>query len=552
MRIVKLFSLALLFLSLFFVSCQKDEPVSASRLIIGLSADVKTINPLYAFSVDEGNITDLLFLSLVRVNWDAEKGDLDVEPLLARSWHWSEDSTAVEFYLRNDVEWSDGNKLTAYDVAYSFELYSNPQVQSKFYGTFEKMHLNDDLSIDISRSVEIIDSLTIKINFVPGKNIRLIDVVLPIIPKHIFEKYEFDEIPTADINFDPISCGPYKLKKWERNQMIILEADTSSFLFSEETVREIVFKVVPDYSSRITQLKKGEIDLADQVKPDDVNGLIKSGRINIVPVKGREFDYVGWNHIDPELYSETGELADNIFFSSPKVRLALSHAINSMEILSEYLNNFGQPAVSPVSKIFSAVFDTNLQQIEYNPAKAKEILTTEGWIDRNQNGIVDRDGVDFSFTLYIPGGNPLRQYASTIIKNNLKAVDIEVKIESIELNKFIDNLFNKSMDAWIAAYYIQIPLEYKMIWYSDLETALFNFISYQNKNLDTIIDALGNKITYENEVELHRQLQKAIFEDQPVTFLYWIDNIVAVNKKVRSFEINPLGVVQHVWDWRLN
>ncbi|MBS4033190.1 MAG: hypothetical protein KGZ85_01880 [Ignavibacterium sp.] len=552
MRNSKLFSAALLFLVLLTLSCRKDEPVSSERLIIGISADIKTINPLYSFSVDEGSINDLLFLSLVRVNWNETIGNIETEPLLANEWQWSADSTSVTFFLRNDVYWSDGIKLTAEDVSFSFELYSNPQVQSKFYGTFEKLFLNEDLSIDLKRSIEVLDSFSLKINFIPNTNIKLVDVVLPIVPKHIFDKYEYDEIPSAEINFNPVSCGPYKLKKWDRNQMIVLEADTNSFLYSDDMIKELIFKVVPDYKSRITQLKKGEIDIAEQIKAEDTEALQKSGKLNIVSVKGREFDFIGWNHIDPKRFSEAGELNKNIYFSSSNVRRVLSLAINSEEIISEYLINFGQPAITPVSPIFKEYFNNKLKSIAYNPAEAREILKSEGWSDTNNNGIIDKNGTEFSFTLYVPGGNPLRQFASTIIKNNLKAVGIEVKIETVELNKLIDNLFNKSMDAWIAAYYIQIPLEYKMVWYSDLDAAPFNFVSYQNKDLDIIIDALGKKIFYEKEVELHKQFQEIIYADQPVTFLYWIDNIVAVNNKVKNYEINPLGVIQHVWDWRLN
>lgn len=552
MRNSKQFLAALLLLILLTISCRKDEPVSSERLIIGISADIKTINPLYSFSVDEGSINDLLFLSLVRVNWNETIGNIETEPLLANEWQWSADSTSVTFLLRNDVYWSDGVKLTAEDVSFSFELYSNPQVQSKFYGAFEKLFLNEDLSIDLKRSIEVIDSFSLKINFIHNTNVKLVDVVLPIVPKHIFEKYEYDEIPSAEINFNPVSCGPYKLKKWDRNQLIILEADPNSFLYSDDMIKELIFKVVPDYNSRTTQLKKGEIDIAEQIKAEDAEGLVKSGKLNLISVKGREFDFVGWNHIDPKIYGDSGEFSENIFFASSNVRQALSLAINKDEILNEYLINFGQSAITPVSPVFKAYFNDDLQPIKYNPGKAKELLKSEGWTDSNSNGTIDKDGLEFSFTLYVPGGNPLRQYASTIIKNNLKIIGIDVEIETIELNKLIDNLFNKSMDAWIAAYYIQIPLEYKMVWYSDLNAAPFNFVSYQNKNLDEVIDELGQKISHEKEVELHKQFQKIIYNDQPVTFLYWIDNIVAVNKKIKNYEINPLGVIQHLWDWRLD
>ncbi|MFO7527174.1 MAG: ABC transporter substrate-binding protein [Ignavibacteriaceae bacterium] len=552
MKNVKLIILIFFSLLLIIVSCQKDEPSKPQRIVFGISADIKTINPLYAFSVDEGSINDLLFLSLVKVKWNEHEGDIYTEPFLAESWQWSTDSTSVTFYLRKDVKWSDGEQLTANDVEYSYALYSNPEVQSKFYGSFEKLYLNEDFSIDMEKTIEVIDSFTIKINFIPGKNIKLVDVVLPIIPRHVFNEYQYNEIPTSEVNFNPVTCGAYKLKKWERNQMIVLEADTTSFLYSNDIIPELVFKVIPDYNSRLTQLKKGEIDFAEQLKPDDVEELKNTGNIIIVPVSGREYDFVGWNHIDPEIFSSTGNFEDNKFFASSNVRKALSYAINREEILKTFLNNFGQPAVTPVSEIFVRYFDNELKPINYDPRIARELLISEGWIDNNKNGIVDKNGIEFSFTLYIPGGNPIRQYASTIIKNNLRAVGIEVKLETIELNKLIDNLFNKNMDAWIAAYYIQIPLEHKMIWSSDLDAAPFNFMSYRNRELDEIIEKLDHFNSPEQDSILQKAFQKIIYKDQPVTFLYWIDNIVAINSKVKSFEINPLGAIQHVWDWKLN
>lgn len=552
MRIRIRFLLFFFCLSITFVSCQKDEPVSPSRLVISITADVKTISPLYAFSVDEGNLCDLLFLSLAKVNWDEEKGDVALEPLLAESWQWSPDSSSVQFYLRKDIEWSDGQKLTAEDVAYSFFIYSHPEIQSRFFGTFEKLFLNEDLSIDLSKSIQVIDSFTIKINFKPDRNIKLVDIIHPVIPKHIYERIKPEEMTTAEINFKPISSGPYKLKRWTKNQMIILEARESSFLFSDEMIREIVFKVLPDYNSRITQLKKGEIDLVEQIKPDIVDDLINTNRIEITSIKGREFEFAGWNHIDPKIFTSTGELQPNKFFSSVNVRLALSYAINRDEILREYLHNFGQPSVSPISEVFKDFYDEDIEPIEYNTNKARELLKKEGWIDHNNNGIIDKDGIEFSFILSIAAGNPLRQYSATIIKNNLKAVGIDVKIETLELNKLIDDLFNKKLDAWLAAFGIQIPIDNKIYWYSDLNVAPFNFISYKNTEVDAILDRLEKKISYQEEVELQKAFQKLIYNDQPVTFLFWKDNIVGINKKISDYEINPLGAVQHLWDWRIN
>jgi len=549
MRTLKIIFGSIIILSL-LVSCKSENTNQLKKVVIGISSDIETINPIYSFSVDEGVIDETLFLSLVQFEWNDETGDLDPKPMLATSWEWAQDSSYIIFNLRDDALWSDGVKLTSEDVVASFDIYSDSKVQSRFYGSFKNLYTDFDEHIDIIKTFEIISPLKLKVKFLPGSVPAMIDVVFPIIPKHIYEKMKREEISTSEINFNPVTNGAYKLKKWERNQSIVLEANRKSFLYKPGMIDEIIFKVIPDYNSRLTQLEKGEIDFCELIKPLDVNGLRKSGLLKITSVKGREYDYLGLNNIDIKSYAEKKIIKKNKLFGNPKVREALALAINRNEILTEYLNNFGKLAVTPVSPIFKQYYDNQLNPIEFNPDKAKKILADEGWKDIDNNGVLEKDNVEFKFTIYIPAGNPLREFAGTIIKNNLKAISIYANVEKLELGKFLDNLYDKKMDAWMASWYIQIPLELKTFWYSDLQSTPLNFVSYQSKDADRIIDKLNTRLPQNVKIEYYKKFQEIIYEDQPVTFLYWTDDIVAYNKRLKEVTINPFGALQKLWEWR--
>jgi len=544
--------LFILFFSLLLLAgCEKDSPVRQNRIVIGIPSDVTTLNPLFAFSVDEGTITELLYMSLINFKWDEDKGDISPEPMLAKSWEWSDDSSSITFNLRDDVYWSDGVKFSAYDVVFSFDVYSDPEVNSRLFETFTDFFTDNKNHIDIEKTFEVIDSFNVKINFLPNSTPTLPEIIFHLIPKHVFENIPRNEIETAEENFKPVTNGPFILESWERNQTIRLKANKNSFLYDSETVDELIFKIVPDYNSRLTQLKRGEIDLAELIKPEDINELKKYEHLKTDAQQGREYDYIGWNNINPEVYSSTGEFHPHKLFGSANVRKALTHAINRQEILEEYLSGNGRLAVGPVSPIFKEIFNNDIQPYEYDLNKARSLLNSEGWIDIDNDGILEKDNIEFRFTLYITSGNPLRSNASTVIKNNLRQVGVDVTIEQIETAVLIDNMYKRNMDAWMIGWYVPIPVDLKMSWYSDLEKTPYNFAGYRNKQADKILDELSTEKNSERINFLFKELQKIIHEDEPVTFLYWIDNIVVYNSKIENININPLGAVHHCWQWKV-
>lgn len=533
------------------LSCEKEDIIKSSRVVIAIQSEPESLSPLYAFGLNEGIITDHLFLYLLDLRWNQQKGEVEAFPMLAEKWQWNSDSTSIEIFLRKDAKWSDGKIISAYDVVYSFDIYSDPLVQSRFYGMFKNFYHFDNGKVDLEKTFAVIDSFHLIVNFLPDKVISLFDLAFPIIPKHIYEKLNRSEIQTAEINFNPVTSGPYKLKKWERNQFVILEANKDCYLYDEDIINQIIFKVVPDYNSIVTQLKKGEVDLSEDLQPSDARQLSTNPNLNVVSVKGRQFDYVGWSNIDGKYFSEKNKIKPHKFFGDKKVRQALSYAINRKEIVDQFLLGYGSLCNSPISEIFVTEFDSSLTGFEYNPGKAKQLLKEAGWTDKNQNGILEKNNIEFSFSLNIPSGNPLRDFSSTVIKNNLKQVGIDVKVEKLEFGVLMDGLLNRKLDSWILAWFIPLPIDLKTYWYSDLKQTQMNFAAYQSEEADKIMLELEKKHSKEEYIKLMKKFQQIISDDQPVTFLYWFDNIVCYNKRIKNITINAFGPVQRIWEWRL-
>ena len=223
-------------ISLFFiltflavVCCSNKEDNNSDRIVVGIESDVQTINPMYAFSLIEGNLIDLLFMKPANEIWNDSLGVIEFQPMLAERWEWSEDNNLLRIYLRKDIFWSDGIPITVEDIVFSFYVYSDPNVESRFFGQFVNFYTIDGQQIDIEKTFNVISPSVLEINFKKDSNPTLLDINLEIIPQHIWSKLKPEEFPQAQANFEPVTSGPFKLRKWERESIISLRIDSSNF-----------------------------------------------------------------------------------------------------------------------------------------------------------------------------------------------------------------------------------------------------------------------------------------------------------------------------------
>lgn len=543
-----IFKVSSLFMIMLFLGCSGQK--ERSNVIIGIESDVATFNPAFTMTMTEGNISELIYLGLVGYNWNSAKGILEPYPLLAEKWDWSEDSSFVYVKINSNAKWSDGRDITSEDVVFTFDVYSDPDVQSKFFGTFENYELKNNQAIDIEKTFQIVSGKELKIYFKKGRPAVTFNFDMPLLPKHIFGKISRKDLIISDLNLSPVGSGPYVLDEWKKNQYIKLKLNKNSFLAEPKSVEELVFKIIPDYNNRIIQLQNNEIDFLEELKYEEVKKLKEEKNISTVTVKGRDYDYLGLNNIDPAKY-EKGIIEGNVFFADSSTRKAIIYAINRDMIVEEYLGGYGKTAVTPIAPIFKSIIDTSLTVYPYSPKTAKDILAKAGWADLNNDGFIERKGKTFSFTLAIQGNNKLRSEIAAIIKDNLKQVGIDVNIKVYEQSVFVENMFMRKFDAFLSGWSVPIPVDLKPYWHSDLKNNMANTVGYRNKQADVLLDKMKTRLSTENLKQLFYEFQKMIYRESPAVFLFWSDKIVSYNNKIGNADFSPLGTIHYCWKWRL-
>jgi len=531
-----------LFFLLFLFSCLPKE--NKDYLIIAIADDLSTLNPLFSFSESENNLCEMLFMSIVTHKWDEANGKILSYPMLAKKIVWAEDSSSITLQLRNDCYWSDGKPTTTADVVFSYMLYSNPKVESKALGYFDKYNLDKDGSLDSSRTFEVMSDYKMKIKFRKNSTPSLLDIDLPILPKHILEKADAEKLSELSFNQTPITNGVYKLKQWKRNQFIELELNSKNYLAKEKSIQRIVFKIIPDAKSRILQLQNGEVDYANVIEPENIDDLLRNKQISIERIKGRMYDYIGFRNVSSK--------SEQNFFSDAKIRKAIAYGIDRETVINQFLKGYGELATGPLSPIFKSINKDKILPIPFNPDSAKLILKKLNFIDSNHDGILERNSKALRLELIIPNGNIRRQFAAKLFRDNLKEIGVDLQVKYIEMNAFMDGLFENKFQSWMIGWGTPIPPNLKVQWFSDVRQSPMNLTHYKNRKVDSLLIALDNIRSVPEREEAVSLINRIIAAEQPQIFLYWIDDIVAINKRVKNYSVNPLNSMEAIWEWELN
>ncbi|MCX6136249.1 MAG: ABC transporter substrate-binding protein [Ignavibacteriales bacterium] len=531
---------------------QKNRISTRQPIVIALSSDVDTFNPLFASDATAGELNELLYPSLVSPTFDTAAGELHFSPSLARSFEHANAGCDIVFHLRSNVFWSDSVPITAFDVQKTFALYADPQVGSVRQSAVEGFLRKSDGTVDIEKSIQIIDDTTLIFHFRQTYPGQLFDAGLPLLPAHIFDKIPPAELRTHAINRTPVGAGPYLVKSWKPMQEIVFEPNPLSPVIATLESPSLIFRIISDYRSQVNQLKSGEVDMLLNLEAADAASFAAgTADISLLRIPGRRYHFIGWSTIDQRAYAASAgkTITPHPLFGDAAVRRALTFAIDRRKLLNVLLNDYGVLTVGPIAPFFHWAFNDSLQPYLFSPQEARAQLRALGWMDNDRDGILEKSGRKFSFSLYVPTGSPFWSSVATIVQQEFRAVNIEAKIEHVERAVYWQSLLEKKYDAWIAGFEVPLQMQLQEFWSSDLQRNPFNISSYQNARVDRLLAEARFSSDPIESGPMWRELQSILHRDQPFTFLFWEDRIVAMNKRVRGTAINVLGTFQSAPRW---
>ena len=297
--------------------------------------------------------------------------------------------------------------------------------------------------------------------------------------------------------------------------------------------------VKPDQATIFLELKAGNIDRTG-LTPLQYTRQTEYPKFQKMFNKYRyvafAYTYLGYNLLDPK-------------FKDVRVRQALTSAINKQEIIDGVLLGLGTPATGPY-KPGTWFFNPDVPTFPYDPNKAKALLAEAGW-RLNAQGILEKEGQPFEFTILTNQGNEVRVRSAEIIQRRLREVGVVVKIRTVEwaafLKEFIDKgRFEAVLLGWTTG---QDPDIYD-IWHSSKnKPGELNFINYNNPEVDRLLEEGRHTFDQSKRKAAYFRLQEILAHDQPYTFLYVPDALPAVSSRVHGIKPAPAGISYNFIKW---
>jgi peptide/nickel transport system substrate-binding protein len=497
-----------------------SEPVAGDWLVEHLIAEPTTLNPLTATDIYEGIVNRNIYQSLL----ERDNRTMSLVPCLAESWESSPDGLSYLFTLREGVYWHDGVPLTSEDVVFTYNSLMDPALDAPHLKTYIR-DLDEVIALD-ERRVRFTFSQPYFLS------LEIAGSLVGIIPKHIFSR---GEINTHRAGRAPVGTGPYRFVHWKTGREIVLEKN-ENYWGTGPFLEKIVFKVITDETVALRVLKKGEMDLMT-LTPLQWYRQTQERKFNRKFNKITHFlpgySFIGWNQRRP-------------FFSDRRVRKAMTMLLDRESILQSILFNRGR-VVSGNFFYNSPDYDKGIEPWPYDPEEAAVLLDEAGWSDSDDDGIRDRDGMPFNFELTLTAGSRFGENVATILQESLSSAGIRMTIRPLDWSLFNKLLDERSFDAVLMGWSLPVEADPFQVWHSSQIEKGSNFVGFQNKKADLIIEE--GRVTFEKEkrIELYRSFHSIVHNEQPYTFLFVHESLIALDKRFQNVRVYPLGLTPAQW-----
>lgn len=525
--------LAAIFLPALFllVSCSAAEesfkpvpkeagmPAYGDVLVEGSIGEPSTLIPILASDSASHSVAALIYNGLVKYD-----KNLNLTGDLAERWVISPDGLTITFHLRKGVKWHDGQEFTSRDVLYTYQIIINPKTPTAYAEDF----------LQVKKAVAL-DRYTFRVVYARPFAPALASWGLNILPAHLLED---KDITRSDLARKPVGTGPYRFSAWIPGQKLVLEAFTDYFE-GRPYIDRRVFRIIPDTSTMYMELKAGGLDMMGLTPVQykrQTNSRQFLERFNKFTYPVPAYTYLGYNLKNP-------------LFRDKRVRQAITSAISKDELVEGVLFGLGQAGHTPFQPGTWAN-NPDLKPFPYDPVVAEQLLIEAGWA-KGDNGLLMKDGKPFSFTILTNQGNEQRIKTAQIVQYRLKKIGIDVKIRVLEWASLLTNYIDtRNFDAVLMGWSIsQDPDQYD-IWHSSKTGAKeLNFISYQNPEVDRLLEEGRGTFDKEKRRKCYFRMQEIIADEQPYTFLYVPAALPVISSRFRGIEPAPAGIGHNVIKW---
>ena len=463
---------------------------------------------------------------LIQSTLTVTEADLSIGYDLATDVETSEDGMTWTVTIRDDAKFTDGEALTAEDVAFT-------------YNTLKKTSSVNDFSM--LKQAEAIDDVTVVFEMErPFAIWSYTMAVTGIVPEHAYG---------TDYGTHPIGSGRYILKQWDKGQQVILEANPD-YYGDAPKMRQVTILFMEE-DAAFAAVRAGQVDVAYTAASYADQSVPEFSLLDCETVDNRGFNLPAV----PETVREDGVKIGNDFTADVQVRRAINLAIDRQEMIDHVLNGYGSPAYSVCDKM--PWYNDEMENISYDVEKAEEMLDAAGW-KKNADGIREKDGVKAILEFLYPTGDSVRQALAADTAQQLKEIGIDASIRGTGWDTAYDEAQSQPL-LW--GWGAHTPMEFYNIYHTKADTGLAEYSPYANETVDAYMDEALAAPDLESSYELWKKAQwdgetgVSAEGDLPwiwlvnVDHLYWVrDGLHVAEQKVHPHG-HGWSIVNNVDRW---
>jgi peptide/nickel transport system substrate-binding protein len=508
-----------------------DAADMSARIDRHVAGDLGSTNPIMISTSAEFDILGLTGFGLFSFG-------RDLEPFASAetvtSWQTSADGLLDKVVLRDDLVWSDGTPITAHDVAFSYTVIMDPRVPVPAVRS----------GTDQLRAVHAYDDRTLVFFHREPLATNVWNINFPVLPRHVYEKTWEDDPSLKDspahvkLEAEPVVGGPYEIVERTRGQQIVLRRRKSWSYVKGKQVRdepyfaEIRFRIIEDPNTSLLALKSGEIDEL-MLQPEQWTTQTTDAEFYARNTKATAPEWVsfhfGWNIGTP-------------FFADRRVRRAMTYAFDHDRMLDKLCYGLYTPCAGPFAADSWMAAGLKLEPSKQDLDKAEALLDEAGWIDRDNDGIRDKeiDGklVPFEFSMLV-NQQPHRIKIATLLKENLDQIGIRMNVRPLEATVLQQLTQEKKFQAYFGGWGSGTdPDSSENIWATN---AGRNFVGYSNPEIDRLFVEGRREFDKAKRAEKYGRIQQILSEDQPYTWLYWRNSFYGFSRDLRGYVFSPRG-----------
>ncbi|MEK5027428.1 ABC transporter substrate-binding protein [Paenibacillus sp. FSL M7-1046] len=500
-------------------------------IIVGLTDPSGAFTPYFQESGYDGNVSSLLYASLVTVD---DKGV--PAPELAESWDVSEDQLTYTFHLHKDLKFSDGSPLTAEDVAFTWTI----QYDKTYDGGSSLPSLNvkggkayKEGTAKSIEGIKVIDPQTISVTLEQPNATALVVLGSNVLSKAYYGKdYKFGELEyIKKLHEKPLGDGPYKLEKFIPGQEVRLVANENYFKGKPKT-EHFIYKTSEGDVWQF--LETGEVDYASfSATEENIEKLKGLGYVNIIPYTPSTYGYMQVN-----LKHE--QLKDKL------VRQAIVYGLDRQSIYVDAAQGAGSIANIPASPISWSYTEEGINPYKYDPEKAKQLLDEAGWTV-GANGIREKDGKPLSIH-YLGSKSKNTDIFIAVAKENFEALGIEFQPEI-----FAD--FNSLVSKVEGGDYDLVSFSTPML--TDPADGFMQFFDgeindYENPKFLELYNKALATTDIEQRKAVYKELYQLLNDELPIIFTSYKKTVYAYNGRIQNLTVSPfIGLAGSLPDWTL-